>query len=116
MTLTFDLLPASQHYALLGIAIALFSLTLALRSKRRIPKVWPWAATAMVAVPTAQMVWSLWEGITTNAAFGWTVAHLLAHGLAILLIVSTALYMMRRFEKAPKRARVEPTVGAAKLP
>lgn len=116
MTLTFDLLPASQHYALLGIAIALFSLTLALRSKRRIPKVWPWAATAMVAVPTAQIAWSLWERITTNAAFGWTVAHLFAHGLAILLVVSTALYMMRRFEKAPRRTRVEPTIGAAKQP
>ena len=116
MTLTFDLLPASQHYALLGIAIALFSLTLALPSKRRVPKVWPWAAAAMVAIPTAQMAWSLWERINTSAAFGWTAAHLFAHGVAILLIVSVALYMVRRFEKVAKRARVEPTIGAAKLP
>lgn len=70
----------------------------------------------MVAVPTAQMAWSLWERLTTKAASGWEAAHLLAHGLAILLVVFAALYMVRRFEKAPKRTRVEPTVGTAKLP
>lgn len=65
MTLSSDLLPAMQHYALLAAALALLSLSLA-NVKRR-PGVWVWYLVLLL--PVAQIGWSLWETIReVNAA------------------------------------------------
>lgn len=120
MTLSSELLPAMQHYALLAAALALFSLSLTHLKKRF--SVWMWLM--IVVLPTTQMAWSLWE--TIYAAVGrpsgqpslggdaaWTVVvQALLHGLAIsLVLVTVPRIASRSHRELPRRRRLEPTIG-----
>ena len=66
MTLSSELLPAMQHYAVLAAALALFSLSLT-HLKWRFP-IWVWLVA--VALPVIQIAWSLWETIGEVVAPG----------------------------------------------
>lgn len=112
MTLSSDLLPAMQHYALLAAALALLSLSLA-NVKRR-PGVWVWYLVLLL--PVAQIGWSLWETIReVNAAGGhaarWTIVQAVGHGVATLLVSVTLLYIATRSAHLPRQVRLEPTVA-----
>ena len=123
MTLTSELLPAIQHYALLAVSVTLLSLTIT-QSKRRLPT-WVWLA--MVVLPVAQMAWSLWETVWETLVGENTVGQApaelgsdavaivvqtLAHGLAIALVLAIVLHVVRQTSAGamPKRVRLEPTV------
>ena len=124
MTLSFELLPAMQHYALLAAALALFSLSLTHVKKRF--SVWVWLM--IVVLPVVQMAWSLWETIyevvaaaslstggqpPVDHAVWLTVVQALVHGLAIVLILVVVLHIASRSSNdLPRRVRLEPTVGA----
>lgn len=116
MTLSSDLLPAMQHYALLAAALALFSLSLTHLRKR--PGVWVWFV--VVSPPVAQILWSLWETIREVDAGGkqaasWIIAQALAHGLATLIVSVAVLWVATRSRhELPRRVRLEPTVGRPK--
>ena len=122
MTLSSELLPAMQHYALLAAALALFSLSLT-HTKRRF-SVWVWVM--IVVLPFTQMAWSLWETVYEVAAVGrssgqpslaghaaWiVVVRALLHGLAILLVLAVVLRIANRSSnELPRRRRLEPTVA-----
>ena len=120
MTLSSELLPAMQHYALLAAALALFSLSLT-HVKRRFG-VWMWLM--IVVLPVSQMAWSLWETIYEAAAVqstsgqplgsqaAWTiVVQALVHGLAILLVLTVVLRIASRSgNELPRRVKLEPTI------
>ena len=120
MTLSSELLPAMQHYALLAAALALFSLSLT-HVKRRFG-VWMWLM--IVVLPVSQMAWSLWETIYEAAAVqstsgqplgsqaAWTiVVQALVHGLAILLVLTVVLRIASRSRhELPRRVKLEPTI------
>lgn len=124
MTLSSELLPAMQHYALLAAALALFSLSLT-HVKRRFG-VWMWLM--IVVLPVSQMAWSLWETIYEVAAVqsasgqhgqpplgsqaAWTiVVQALVHGLAILLVLTVVLRTASRSRnELPRRVKLEPTI------
>ena len=123
MTLTSELLPATQHYALLAVAVTLFSLTTT-QFKVRL-NVWVWLA--MVVLPVAQMAWSLWEtvweAVLGQSTLGqpvhepgsyaaWAiVVQALAHGVAIALVLAVVLHVVGQTRDAmPRRVRLEPTV------
>ena len=121
MTLSSELLPAMQHYALLAAALALFSLSLT-HVKRRFG-VWVWLM--IVVLPVSQMAWSLWETIYEVAAVqstsgqpplgsqaAWTiVVQALVHGLAISLVLTVVLRIASRSEnELPRRVKLEPTI------
>ena len=113
MTLSTDLLPAMQHYALFAAALALFSLSLA-HVKRQFG-VWVWFA--VIALPVIQIVWSLWETIEEVEAVGShgasrIILQALIHGFAILLVSVAVLVVASRVRSNfPKRVRLEPTIG-----
>lgn len=121
MTLTSELLPAIQHYALLAVSVTLLSLTIT-QSKRRLPT-WVWLA--MVVLPVGQMAWSLWETVwetivgentvgqaPTGGDAAAIVVQTLAHGVAIALVLAIVLHVVRQTSAGamPKRVRLEPTV------
>ena len=121
MTLSSELLPAMQHYALLAAALALFSLSLT-HVKRRFGA-WVWLT--IVVLPVSQMAWSLWETIYEVAAVqstrgqpplgsqaAWTiVVQVLVHGLAILLVLTVVLRIASRSgNELPRRVKLEPTI------
>ena len=120
MTLSSELLPAMQHYALLAAALALFSLSLT-HVKRRFG-VWMWLM--IVVLPVSQMAWSLWETICEAAAVqstggqplgsqaAWTiVVQALVHGLAISLVLTVVLRIASRSRnELPRRVKLEPTI------
>ena len=120
MTLSSELLPAMQHYALLAAALALFSLSLT-HVKRRFG-VWMWLM--IVVLPVSQMAWSLWETIYEAAAVqstggqalgsqaAWTiVVQALVHGLAISLVLTVVLRIASRSRnELPRRVKLEPTI------
>ena len=114
MTLSSEFLPAMQHYALLAVALTLFSLSLA-HVKRRFSN-WLWLV--LMAPPIAQMEWSLWEAISGTVAADGTdsqpliVLQALAHGIVIVLVLAVALYIASQSSnKLPRRVRLGPTVG-----
>ena len=89
MTLSSELLPAMQHYALLAAALALFSLSLTHLKKRF--SVWLWLMIVML--PITQMAWSLWETVVEVAAVGRPSGrHLetMPHGLSLFGLCCTA--------------------------
>lgn len=118
MTLSSELLPAMQHYALLAAALALFSLSLT-HVKRRFGA-WVWLM--IVVLPVSQMAWSLWETIYEVAAVqsgqpplgqaAWTiVVQALVHGLAISLVLTVVLRIASRSRnELPRRVKLEPTI------
>ena len=117
MTLTSELLPATQHYALLAVAVALFSLTITHFKTRLNVGVW----LAMVVLPAAQLAWSLWETIWETVVgtpheigshAAWAiVVQTLAHGVAIALVLAVVLHVLRQPRGGmPRRVRLEPTV------
>ena len=120
MTLSSELLPAMQHYALLAAALALFSLSLT-HVKRRFG-VWMWLM--IVVLPVSQMAWSLWETIYEATAVqsasqpplesqaAWTiVVQALVHGLAILLVLTVVLRIASRSRhELPRRVKLEPII------
>ena len=113
MTLSSELLPAMQHYALFAAALALFSLSLTHVKKRF--GIWVWFL--VVVPPVAQITWSLWETISEVVAVeshaAWRiVVQVLAHGVAILFVSVVVLYMASRSrDDLPRRVRLEPTIG-----
>lgn len=114
MTLSSEVLPAMQHYALLAVALALFSLSLT-HVKRRFSK-WLWLV--LMAPPVAQMEWSLWEVIWGAAAVDsangqpLVVIQAMAHGMAIVLVLALVLYIANQStNELPRRVRLEPTVS-----
>ena len=124
MTLSADLLPAMQHYALFAAAFALFSLSLT-HVKRRFG-IWVWLMVMVVVLPVFQMAWSLWEtirevvaveGIVGQSPRGshaawWIVAQALVHGVTILLVLLVVLCIASRTSsELPRRVKLEPTVG-----
>ena len=114
MTLSTDLLPAMQHYALFAAALALFSLSLT-HVKTQFG-VWVWFA--VIALPVFQILWSLWQTIEKVEAAGSDgafriIPQALIHGFAILLVSAAALAVASRARSDfPKRVRFEPTVGS----
>lgn len=113
MTLPSELLPAAQHYVVLGAALTLFSLSIAHGKKRFGPWVW----LCIVALPIGQINWSLWETIREVLAAGnhAAVFQSLAHAVAILFVLWMVLCMAGRSSNdLPKRVRLEPTVGQPK--
>lgn len=122
MTLSSELLPAMQHYAVLAAALALFSLSLT-HLKRRFP-IWVWLV--VVVLPVSQIAWSLWETIDEIAprsvngqpplesdAAGLIVLQALVHGVAIALVLVVVLWIASRSNhELPRRVRLEPTVGS----
>ena len=114
MTLSTDLLPAMQHYALFAAALALFSLSLS-HVKRQFG-VWAWFL--VIALPVFQIVWSLWETIEEVEAVGSDgafriILQALVHGFAILLVSVAVLVVANRARSSfPKRVRFEPTIGS----
>ena len=121
MTLSSELLPAMQHYALLAAALALFSVSLT-HVKRRFGA-WVWLT--IVVLPVSQMARSLWETIYEAAAVqstggqpplgsqaAWTiVVQVLVHGLAILLVLTVVLRIASRSgNELPRRVKLEPTI------
>ena len=124
MTLSSELLPAMQHYALFAAALALFSLSLT-HVKRRFG-IWVWLMVMVVVLPVFQMAWSLWETIRAavavegiagqpplgNGTTWWIVAQALVHGVTILLVLLVVLCIASRTSsQLPKRVRLEPTIG-----
>lgn len=124
MTLPSELLPATQHYALLAVAVTLFSLSVTHFTWRS--SLWVWLA--MVLLPVTQMAWSLgetiWATVVGEGTFGqplrglerdlaWaTVVRALAHGVAIGLVVVVVLHAIRHHGgRIRRRVRLEPTVG-----
>ena len=121
MTLSSELLPAMQHYALLAAALALFSLSLT--HVKRPFSVWVWIT--IVVLPFIQMAWSLWETICEVVAVESTrqpplgshaawivVVQALVHGLAILFVLVMVPHIARRSRnELLGRRRREPTIG-----
>ena len=116
MTLSSELLPAVQHYALFAAALTLFSLSLT-HVKRRFGS-WVWLL--VVALPVGQITWSLWETISEVVASegqgAWRiVVQALAHGLAIVLVLVVVLCIASRSSNdLPRRVRLEPTVDGSR--
>ena len=118
MTLSSEMLPAMQHYALLAAALALFSLSLT-HLKRRF-SIWVWLV--VVVLPFIQMAWSLLETISEVVAVEGIklesrevcliVGQALAHGVAIVLVLVVVLRIASQSKnEMPKRVRLEPTIG-----
>ena len=114
MTLSSELLPAVQHYALLAAGLTLFSLSLA-HVKRRFSR-WLWPM--FMALPVAQMEWSLWETVSSTVAADSAerqpliAVQALVHGIAIGLVLVMVLHIANRSgSEPPRRVRLEPTVS-----
>lgn len=113
MTLPSELLPAAQHYAVLGAALTLFSLSIAHSKLRFGTFVW----LCVVTLPMVQIAWSLWETICEALAAGEhaslsIVVRSLAHAVAIVIVLGVVLRIAGRSSNdLPKRVRLEPTVG-----
>ena len=90
MTLSSELLPAMQHYALLAAALALFSLSLTHLKKRF--SVWLWLMIVML--PVTQMAWSLWETVVEWLLSEGPAANrrveTMPHGLSLFGLCCTA--------------------------
>ena len=113
MTLSSELLPAVQHYALLAAGLTLFSLSLTHVKQRFSRWLWP----LLMALPIAQMEWSVWETISSAIAADEADRQLpiafqaLVHGIAIWLILAVVLYMANQpGQELPRRVKLEPTV------
>ena len=113
MTLSTDLLPAMQHYALFAAALTLFSLSLT-HVKRRFG-LWVWFL--VLALPVFQIGWSLWETIEEVEAAGshaasWIIFRAVLHGLAITFVSGVVLVVASRpGDDFPKRVKFKLTIS-----
>ena len=113
MTLPSELLPAAQHYAVLGAALTLFSLSIAHSKMRVTILVW----LCVTTLPMVQIAWSLLETIREALNAGdhaslSIVVRSLAHAVAIVIVLAVVLHIAGRSSNdSPKRVRLEPTVG-----
>ena len=118
MTLTSDLLPAAQHYALFAAALTLFSLSITRDKMQYGTFVW----ICIIALPVLQIAWSLWETIREVLADGSRAApciviQALVHATAIVIITLATLGMVGQSRNdLPRRVRLEPTIGQPRTP
>ena len=111
-----ELLPATQHYTLLAIATALYTATVVKR-QRTAPKLLWVGLGAVGLVPIFHLEMSVFWATTRPWSWTtWTLTDwsLLAHGIAIALVVpiATCLAVEFRFPKPRRKLKLEPTVRA----
>lgn len=111
MTLLDELLPGAQHYSLLAIATALY--TVAVVNKQGMTSKLLWGCLITVGmVPISYITLSslYW---TMSCPWSWATACLLAHGIAVALLVpiATCLTQEYRSQKGRRKVRLEPKVS-----
>ena len=111
MILTDELLPATQHYTLLAIATALYTVTIVNRQRAAPKAFWFFLMGTMGLVPIVHMEMSVFEAMSRS--WSWTNSSLLFHGIAIALVVPIALNLALGIRNnPPRKLRLEPTVRA----
>lgn len=107
MILDGEMLPATQHYTLLAIAIALYAATVV-----NVPRTSKalWFAGAAGLVPILHMEMSVYAALSDPLS--WKDSSLLLHGVAIALVVPIAIELALGFKsrKVRRKLRVEPKV------
>lgn len=109
-----ELLPATQHYTLLAIATALYTVVV-LNRREAASTALLLLASAVVLIPVFHIemsVWVLW--CPWSWSTWWTNSSLLLHGIAIALIVPIAISLALevRSPKTRRKVRLEPRVRA----
>lgn len=107
-----ELLPATQHYSLLAIATALY--TVAVASGRRTTSKLFWICLAVTGmVPILYIVVPALCWMSRPSSLSWATSSPLAHGIAVALLVPVATYFALEFRsrKGRRKPRLEPRVS-----